>query len=134
MNAIVCRSGAHRRPRPAGRGSPPAPQRHGGRTAQAPGRIGGAPVAEVTEILRQQGDYKKAAEALSEGRIAEGFEELDKLGWIKEVDDGERYQQLASAYLATIADRKPNGEYRTALVVSPSHAEADRITAAIRSG
>jgi conjugative relaxase-like TrwC/TraI family protein len=94
----------------------------------------GLRVAEVTEILRQQGDYKKAAEALSEGRIAEGFNELDRLGWIKEVDDSERYQQLASAYLATIADRKPNGEYRTALVVSPSHAEADRITAAIRAG
>ncbi len=94
----------------------------------------GLRVAEVTEILRQQGDYKRAAEALSEGRIAEGFEELDRLGWIKEVEDGERYQQLASAYLATIADRKPNGEYRTALVVSPSHAEADRITAAIRAG
>ena len=45
----------------------------------------GLRVAEVTEILRQQGDYKKAAEALSEGRIAEGIEELDKLGWIKEV-------------------------------------------------
>ena len=40
----------------------------------------GLKVAEVTEILRQQGDYKKAAEALSEGRIEEAFEELDKLG------------------------------------------------------
>lgn len=94
----------------------------------------GLKVAEVTQILRQRGDYKKAAEALSEGRIAEGIEELDKLGWINEVDDGERYQQLARAYLATIADKKPNGDYRTALVVSPTHAEADRITAAIRAG
>jgi protein O-GlcNAc transferase len=33
----------------------------------------GLRVAEVTEILRQQGDYKKAAEALSEGRIADSF-------------------------------------------------------------
>ena len=49
----------------------------------------GLRVAEVTEILRQQGDYKKAAEALSEGRTEEAFEELDKLGWIKQVpDDG----------------------------------------------
>src|ERR1700693_2370253 len=43
--------------------------------------MAGIHVAEVTEILRQQGDYKKAAEALSEGRTEEGFEELDKLGW-----------------------------------------------------
>ena len=33
----------------------------------------GLKVAEVTEILRQKGDYKKAAEDLSEGRVAEGF-------------------------------------------------------------
>ena len=47
----------------------------------------GLKVAEVTEILRQQGDYKKAAKAFSEGRTEEGFEELDKLGWIKQVED-----------------------------------------------
>ena len=37
---------------------------------------------------------------MSEGRIVEGFEELDKLGWIKQVDDADRYQKLADAYLA----------------------------------
>src|SRR5207244_4990128 len=52
--------------------------------------LAGLPVAEVTEILRQQGDYKKAAEALSEGRTAEAFDELDKLGWIREVADADR--------------------------------------------
>ena len=66
----------------------------------------GLKVAEVTEILRQQGDYKKAAEALSEGRIEEAFKELDKLGWIKEVPDAERYQQLAAAYLSAAAEKK----------------------------
>src|SRR5262249_49178311 len=60
----------------------------------------GVPVAEVTEILRQQGDYKKVAECLSEGRTEEAFGELDKLGWIKQVDDAERDKQLAAAYLA----------------------------------
>jgi conjugative relaxase-like TrwC/TraI family protein len=50
----------------------------------------GLKVAEVTEILRQQGDYKKAAQALSEGRTVDAFEELDKLGWIKQVDDADR--------------------------------------------
>ena len=34
----------------------------------------GLKVAEVTEIVRQQGDYKKAAEALSEGKIDEGIQ------------------------------------------------------------
>ena len=94
----------------------------------------GLKVAEVTEILRQQGDYKKAADALSQGRTAEGFEELDRLGWIKQVNDDERYVQLANAYLAATREKKGKGEYKTALVVSPTHAEADRITAAIRTG
>ena len=94
----------------------------------------GLQVAEVTDILRQQGDYKKAAQALSEGRTEEGFEELDKLGWIKEVADGDRYKQLADAYLSAVAEKKKGDQPKSALVVSPTHAEANRITDAIRSG
>ena len=37
----------------------------------------------------------KAAKALSEGRTGEAIAELDKLGWIKEVADEDRYKQLA---------------------------------------
>lgn len=94
----------------------------------------GLKVAEVTEILRQQGDYKKAAKALSEGRTDEAFEELDKLGWIRQVDDADRYKQLAAAYLAAVEEKKKGGKAKSALVVSPTHAEAAWITAAIRSG
>jgi conjugative relaxase-like TrwC/TraI family protein len=94
----------------------------------------GLRVAEVTEILRQQGDYKKAAQAFSEGRSEEGFKELDRLGWIKQVEDSERYKQLAAAYLAAVAEKKRGDDYKSALVVSPTHAEAQRITQAIRAG
>jgi len=94
----------------------------------------GLKVAEVTEILRQKGDYKKAAEALSEGRIEEGFEELQKLGWIKEVPDADRYRELAAAYLSAADEKKKVGDPKSALVVSPTHAEAARITQAIRDG
>jgi ATP-dependent exoDNAse (exonuclease V) alpha subunit len=94
----------------------------------------GLKVAEVTEILRQNGNYKKVAKALSEGKTADAFEELDKLQWIREVADGDRNQQLAEAYLAAVAEKKKNGEYKSALVVSPTHIEGDRITQAIRSG
>jgi ATP-dependent exoDNAse (exonuclease V) alpha subunit len=92
----------------------------------------GLRVAEVTEILRQNGDYKKAAKALSEGRTTDAFAELDKLKWIKEVSDDNRNKQLAEAYLSAIAEKKKNGEHKSALVVSPTHAEGDRITLAIR--
>ena len=94
----------------------------------------GLQVAEVTKILRQEGDYKKAAEALSEGRTGEAFEELDKLGWIKEVPDEERNKQLADAYLSAAAEKNEGRKAKSALVVSPTHAEADRITQAIRDG
>jgi conjugative relaxase-like TrwC/TraI family protein len=94
----------------------------------------GLRVAEITEILRQQGDYKKAAEALSKGRTEEGFKELDKLGWIRQVPDDERYDQLARAYLSASAEKKRDGTFKSALVVSPTHAEGNRITEAIRDG
>jgi len=94
----------------------------------------GLRVAEVTEILRQKGVYKKVAQALSEGRTEEGFAVLDKLGWIKQVEDGDRDKQLAGAYLAAASEKKRGGKPKSALVVSPTHAEGERITQAIRAG
>jgi conjugative relaxase-like TrwC/TraI family protein len=93
----------------------------------------GLPVAEVTQILRQTGNYRKAALALSEDRLDEGFAELDKLGWVKEVSNADRYQQLAAAYLAAIDEKKRDGQKKSAIVVSPTHAEGARITGAIRA-
>lgn len=94
----------------------------------------GLRVAQVTEILRQKGDYKKVAQDLSDGRASEAFEQLDKLGWIKQVPDEDRYEQLAAAYLSAAEERKKNGKLKSALVVSPTHAEAASITLAIRAG
>ncbi len=94
----------------------------------------GLRVAELTEIVRQDKEYKKAAGLLSKGEIEEAFKELDKLGWIREVPDSDRYRALADAYLAAVTERKKNGEHKSALVVSPTHAEADRVTVAIRDG
>lgn len=82
--------------------------------------------AEVKENMRQAGDYRLAVNAVSEGRIAEGFKRLDDLGWIREIRDDERDRQLAADYVDSVS------QHRTALVVSPTHAEGDRITAEIR--
>ncbi len=92
----------------------------------------GLPVAEVSEIMRQTGDYRTATLALSENRIDDGLNELERLGWIKEVSDKERYKELASAYIAAVQERKKNGETKSALVVSPTHAEGALITQSIR--
>jgi conjugative relaxase-like TrwC/TraI family protein len=83
--------------------------------------------AEIKEIQRQRGEYKQAIHSLSEGRTEEGFQQLDRLGWIREVPHEERYKQLASDYVATIEEGK------SALVVSPTHYEGEQITAEIRS-
>lgn len=87
----------------------------------------GLVAAEIKEIRRQSGDYKRAVQALSEGRIEDGFKQLDDLGWIREIDGSERYKVLAADYVNAVT----HGE--TALVVSPTHAEGRRCTRAIRS-
>lgn len=84
--------------------------------------------AEVTEIVRQRGSYKEAVTALSKGDAVSGFEQLDAMGAIKEVDEHERHELLAEEYLKAIKEGK------TALVVSPTHAEGDRVTQSIRTG
>lgn len=83
--------------------------------------------ADVREIQRQQGEYKAAVRALSDGQVTEGFRQLDQLGWIREVNDTERYKALAEDYLSTITEGK------TALVVSPTHLEGAWVTDEIRA-
>ncbi len=86
------------------------------------------PVVEITDIRRQKGKYREAVQALSEGRVLDGFDQLDQLGWVKELPREEREQTLAAEYVKVTSGKKPT----SALVVSPTHAEGDRITAAIR--
>jgi conjugative relaxase-like TrwC/TraI family protein len=82
--------------------------------------------AEVKEIKRQQGTYKAAVKLLSEQKIADGFNQLDAMGWVKQLPINERYVQMSSDYVSTIA------KGQSAIVVSPTHAEGHRITSEIR--
>ncbi|OWK42415.1 MobF family relaxase [Fimbriiglobus ruber] len=81
----------------------------------------GLPVAEVSEIRRQGGEYREAVKLASQGRVSDAFEKLDRLGWVKQGGD------IAGDYVAAIKDGK------SVLVVSPTHAEGDQVTAAIRA-
>lgn len=83
--------------------------------------------ASIKEIKRQRADYKCAVQALSEGRTAAGFRQLDRLGWIREAADPDRYRILAAEYVASVNHGK------TALVVSPTHLEGESITDEIRA-
>ena len=54
------------------------------------------------------------------------------MGAIIEVQGPERYKQIAEDYADIISKRKANGEFKTSLVVAPTHAEIRHVTAAIR--
>jgi len=82
--------------------------------------------SEIKDIQRQKGSYKQAIQALSDGNTLDGFHQLDELGWIREVTELDRYRALATDYVDAVHSGK------TALVVSPTHLEADRITTEIR--
>jgi conjugative relaxase-like TrwC/TraI family protein len=81
---------------------------------------------KVETIQRQKARYKEAIEALSRHDIERGFKTLDDLGWVREIPGPERYRQMASDYVEAVAAGK------TALVISPTHAEGRRVTAEIR--
>jgi conjugative relaxase-like TrwC/TraI family protein len=102
----------------------------------------GIRTAVLSEIRRQTSDdYRQAVKAISEGdaagrdgrtRLEEGIAALDKMGAIVESSGEGRYLQVAKDYAAAISERKPTGARKTALVVSPTHKEADHVTQAIR--
>ncbi|MCA9217971.1 MAG: relaxase domain-containing protein, partial [Planctomycetales bacterium] len=82
--------------------------------------------AETKEIQRQKSRYKLAVAAIATGGLIGGFEQLDRLGWIRELEDSDREQQIAKDYVTSI--RKG----LSTLVVSPTNAEGEQITRAIR--
>jgi ATP-dependent exoDNAse (exonuclease V) alpha subunit len=84
--------------------------------------------AELTKIWRQKMDAHKAVVAdLRAGDLEHAFKRLDKLGMLWEMDADKRHEALAVDYTAAI------GEGKTALVISPTHAEGERVTREIRA-
>jgi len=86
------------------------------------------PAAELKEIWRQKADSHKAVVAdLRGGDLESAFKRLDKLGMLREMDADKRYEALAADYAAVVKAGK------SALVISPTHAEGERVTREIRS-
>lgn len=82
--------------------------------------------AELKEIRRQSGEYRQAVEVLSDGRVEDGFRQLSRLGWIREVKDADRNTELAREYVRSVEAGK------STLVVSPTHREGERVASEIR--
>jgi len=87
----------------------------------------GLQATELKEIWRQKADAHKAVVAdLRAGELEQAFKRLDKLGMLRELATEDRHDALAADYVSAIE------EDRSALVISPTHAEGDRVTARIR--
>jgi conjugative relaxase-like TrwC/TraI family protein len=90
-------------------------------------KYAGLKPAELTEIRRQKSEqYRAAVRVLAQGGARSGFEKLDQSGAIKELPEGKRYKQLARDYADAVKQRK------TALIVSPTHTEGEKVTAEVR--
>ena len=89
-------------------------------------RYTGISPIQIETIRRQQGSYRDAIATLASGQIGTGFDQLDRLGWVHELDEEERNPQIAADLLEVVRSGK------SSLVVSPTHREADRLTETIR--
>ena len=88
----------------------------------------GLQAAELTEIRRQKADAHKAVVAdLRAGELEQAFTKLDRLGMLREMDADKRHEALATDYAAAISEGK------SALVISPTHTEGERVTREIRA-
>ena len=85
----------------------------------------------ITEVMRQQGEYRSAVELVRDQPRA-GFDRLCDLGWVHEVPTAERYQHLAADYIEATRPTKPGAKEVTALIIAPTHAEGARVTAEVR--
>lgn len=87
----------------------------------------GLKAAELQTIWRQKADYHKALVAdLRAGRLKEAFEKLDAHQMLRELEREKRYQALAADYIRALDEKK------SALVISPTHAEGEAVTMEIR--
>jgi conjugative relaxase-like TrwC/TraI family protein len=84
--------------------------------------------AELKQIRRQKADEHKAIIGdLRAGNLDGAFRRLDQLGMLREMDADQRHIALATDYAAAVAKNK------SALVISPTHAEGERVTREIRA-
>lgn len=85
--------------------------------------------AEVNKIRRQKDNprYLEAVQELANGNIKSGFEKLDAMQAIKEVDPMTAKAELVKDYMEVVKRKK------SALIISPTHKGGEIVTEAIRS-
>ncbi len=90
-------------------------------------QLGKIKSAEVSKIYRQKNaGYRDAVQSLSSGKIKEGFEQLDKMGAIVDVDAQKPNTQLVEDYIGVLK------KGRNAIVISPTNGHRKELTEDIR--
>jgi ATP-dependent exoDNAse (exonuclease V) alpha subunit len=88
--------------------------------------------ATLREVRRQiDPEYRAASTALWKNR-EKGFEMLEAMGAVKEVDFFDRPQATVNAFMDAKKQLNIQGKERTVLVVCPTHHDIDRYSSAIR--
>ena len=90
----------------------------------------GLPVAKLTKIQRQKGDYAGAVAAIRDGDLKTGDAVLRKLGWVVE---GKGHDAIVAEYGKAIEERKASGERKTVLVIDPTHKDGDILSERLRA-
>ena len=86
------------------------------------------PVVGTQTIYRQwQKDYREAVADLAEGKTAQAFGKLEKMGAVKECGTDQIIEALTNDYVETVKTGK------MALAISPTHKEREKINDSIRS-
>lgn len=90
-------------------------------------KYAGLPAPGVNEIIRQEGQYKKAVEAMTEGKVADAFSKLESMKAIVENKDLARlHQRIADDYVGFLKQGKEP------LIIAPQHQEGREITSKVR--
>lgn len=90
----------------------------------------GLPVAQVDDIQRQRNKpaYKKAVELIAAGRVRDGFDKLEQMNAIREIDDAEkRTNEIAKHHVQSLEQGK------SVLTICPTHKEGMKVNDQIRS-
>ncbi len=87
----------------------------------------GVEAAKLTEVLRQKGEYKAAVEAFNEGAPNVGFDRLEAMGAIRQVEPDKVAKAAARDYVDTLKAGKSVG------LVTPTHEQKNEVTAEVRS-
>ena len=82
----------------------------------------------LATVVRQQGLYKEAVQALSKDETGKGFDILELMGAIVETNHQKIHAAVANEYIKNLQ------ETPSVLVIAPTHAEGDKVVGNIRKG